>query len=78
MKFFQALGLESLDPFFSESASRVKVSHPQRRTGVTGDLYGGNLLVKWILLPRQVLYSLAIAAIAEAVLMRLSVIRAFN
>ena len=80
-KFPQALGFESLDPFFfffSQSASRAHVAKPQRRMGVTGDLYGVHLLVKWMVLPRQVLHSLAIAVIAEAVLMRLSVCRAFN
>ena len=36
-KFSQALGFESLDPF-SESASRVHVSQPQKRKAVTTDL----------------------------------------
>ena len=36
-KFLQALGFESVDPFF-ESASRVHVSQPQRRSEVTKSL----------------------------------------
>ena len=71
-KFPQALGFESLDPFwvFSESASRIHIAQPQRRMEETRDLYGVHLLVKWMVLPRQILFSLAIAAIAEAILMR--------
>ena len=37
-KFPQALDVESLDPFFSVSASRVRVLQPQRKMEGTGDL----------------------------------------
>ena len=36
-KFPQAFDFENLAPFFSESASRVHVSQPQRRMEVTRD-----------------------------------------
>ena len=58
--------------FFSESASRVHVSEPCRRTEVTRDLYSLNLLARLMDLHRQILLSLAVAAIAEAILMRIS------
>ena len=44
-EFPQALGLVSLDPF-SQSGSRVDVSQPWRRRGITGDLYSLNLLAR--------------------------------
>ena len=68
-KFPQAQGFESLDPF-SESAGRVHLSQPQRRMEVTRDLYSLNLLAKLMVLHRHILFSLAIAAIAEAILSR--------
>ena len=37
-KFPQTLGFNSLDPFFSKSASRVHVSQPLRRLEVSSDL----------------------------------------
>ena len=65
--FPQALGF--LKPgsffFFSESASRVHVSQPQRRMEVTRDLKSLNLLLKLMVLHRQILFSPDIAAIAE-------------
>ena len=68
-KFPHALGFESLDPFFqSEQAGSMFHSH---RGGmeVIRDLQSMNLLAKLMVLHRQVLYSLAIAAIVEAILM---------
>ena len=70
--FLPALGFKSLDPFFSESASRVHDSQPWRRMEVTRDLYNWNLLAKLTVLLRQVLFNLAVAAVAEAILMRMS------
>ena len=55
-----------------ESASRVHVSQPYRRTEVTRDLYNLNLLAKLMLLHRQILFNLAVAAIAEAILIQIS------
>ena len=55
--------------FFSEPASRVHVSQPQRRMEVTKDLQSLHLSAKLILLHCQILFSLAIAAIVEAILM---------
>ena len=37
-KFPQTFGFEGLDPFLSESASRVHVMQPQRRMEVTRDV----------------------------------------
>ena len=68
----QALGFESLDFFSPESASSVHVSKPYRRMEVTRDFYSLNLLAKLMVLHRQILFSLAIATIAEAILMRTS------
>ena len=65
----QAHGFETLDPF-SESASRIHVSQPQKMMEVTRDLY--NLLAKLMVLLRQILVNLAIAAITEVILMRIS------
>ena len=67
-KFPQPLGFESLDPFFPKPVSRVHVSQPQRRMKVTRDLYNLNLLAKLMVLFRQILLNLAIAAITEAIL----------
>ena len=55
---------------FSESASRVHVSQPEKRMEVTRGSYSLNLLAKLMVLHRQILFSLAIAAIAEEILMR--------
>ena len=57
---------------FSESASRVHVSQPYRRMEVTRDLYSLNLLVKLMVLRCQILFSLVIVGIAEAILMQTS------
>ena len=56
----------------SESASRVHVSQPQCRMEATRDLQSLNLLEKLMMLHSQIPFSLAIAAIAEAILMRTS------
>ena len=45
---------------------------PWRRMEATRDLQSLNLLAKLTVLHRQILFSLAIAAIAEAILMRTS------
>ena len=76
-KFAHAFGVESLDRFFFcccffQSVSRVHVSQPQRRMQVTRELYNLNLLLKLVLLHRQILLNLATAAIAEANLTRIS------
>ena len=67
-KFLQVLGFESLHPFFQ-----------RQRTGSMFHSYGGykrlaqlNLLAKLIVLLRQILFNLAIAAMAPAMLMRIS------
>ena len=57
---------------FSESASRVHVSQPERRIRVPRDLFILNLLAKVLALLRQILFKLANTAIAEAILMRIS------
>ena len=67
----QAHGFETLDPF-SESASRVHVSQPQKMMEVTRDLYKLNLIAKLIVVLFRFLFNLAIAAIVEAILMRIS------
>ena len=66
------LGFESPDPFFFLSQQAVRVSQPRRRVKVTRDSYSLNLLAKLLVLHRQILFSLATAAIAEAILMRTS------
>ena len=53
-KFHLALGLESPDPFLQSQ---------QAGSPVARDLYSLNLLVKLMLLPRQILFNLAITAI---------------
>ena len=59
--------------FFSESASKVHVSQQQRRRmKVIGDLESLNLLAKLMVLHCQILFSAAIATIAEASLMWIS------
>ena len=57
---------------FLESASRVHVSQPKRRMEVTRDFLSLNLFAKLILLHRQILFSVGITVIAEAILMRTS------
>ena len=57
---------------FTESANRVHVSQPWRRMEVTRDLHSFNLLAKLMVLHHQILFSLATAAIAEAILMQTS------
>ena len=52
----------------SESASRVHVSQPER----TRDLWSLNLHAMLTVLHGQILFSLAIATIAEAIVMRTS------
>ena len=47
-------------------------SHNYRRMAVTRDLYNLNLLAKLTVLLRQTLFTVAIAAIAEANLLRIS------
>ena len=54
----QAHGFETLDPF-SESASRVHVSQPQKTMVVTRDLCSLNLLAKLMMLHLQILFNLA-------------------
>ena len=56
----------------AQSASRVHVSQPQRTMEVTRDLLSLNLLTKLMVLHRQILFSLAIVAIAEPILIRIS------
>ena len=56
----------------SESASSVHLSQPSRRMEVTIDLQSLNLLAKLMVLNRQTMFNVAIAAIAEAILMRTS------
>ena len=62
---------QNLD-FFLESASMLHVSQPKRRMEVTRDLYNLNLLAKLMVLHCQILCILTIAAIAEAILIRIS------
>ena len=69
-KFPQALGFQSLDPFF-QSASRVHVSQPWRME-VTRDLYTLNLLAKLMAVAPPDPVRLVITATAEAILMRTS------
>ena len=57
---------------FSESASRVHISQPLERMEVTRDLQSLNLLAKLMVLHHQILFSLAIVAVAEAILMQTS------
>ena len=68
--FPQALGFENLDPFFF--FFRVSKLGPCftaiGEMDVTKDLYSLNLLAKLLVLNRQILFSLAIAAIAESVM----------
>ena len=54
---------------FSESASKVHVSQLYRRLEVTRDLQSLNLLVKLMVFHHQILFSLAIATTAEAILL---------
>ena len=51
-----------------QSASRVHVSQPWRRIEVIRDLQSFNLLAKLMVFHCQILFSLVIAAIAEAIL----------
>ena len=70
-KFPHALGFESLDPFF-----RVSKQGPcftaVKKDGRNKRLVQLNLLAKLMVLQSQILFSLAIAVIAEAILMRTS------
>ena len=62
-KFPQALGFESLDPFLSvtkQGPCFIAIEEMK----VTGDLYSLNLLAKLMVLHHQILFSLALAAIA--------------
>ena len=74
--FSRALGVESLDPFFRFSkkvrVDRYYVSQPYRKMEVTRNLYDLNLLAKLMVLHLQIHFHLTIAAIAEAILMRMS------
>ena len=56
----------------AQSASRVHGSQPQRTMEVTRDLLSLNLLTKLMVLHRPILFSLAIVAIAEPILIRTS------
>ena len=57
---------------FTESAGRVHVSQAWRRMEATRDLYNLNLHSKLMVLHRQILLNLTIAAIAEAIRIRMS------
>ena len=70
-KFSQALCLKSLD-LFSESARGVRLFHDLYMDGETGDICNLNLQVKLRALLRQIPINLAISAIAEAILLRIS------
>ena len=66
-KFPQALGFESLDPFFTVSKRFIAA---EADGGYNTNL---NLIAKLMVLHGQILVSVAIASIAEAILMRISV-----
>ena len=74
-KFPQALCFESLDPFFFFFQSQQAESMFHSRRGgrrLTRDLYSLNLFAKLMVLHRQILFSLAIAATAGAILVQTS------
>ena len=58
----------------SVSARRVHDSHPYRSTDTTSDLYRWNFVKKLMLL-FQMRDSFAMAAVAKAILVRISVVR---
>ena len=69
-KLPHALGFKNPDPFL-----RVSMQGPcftAIEDGVTQDLYSLNLLAKLMVLHHQILFSLAIATIAEAILRRIA------
>ena len=70
-KFPLALGLKSLDPFLRVSKQGTCLSAKTKKA-VTRELYNFNSLAKLMALLRQNLLNLDIAAIAEAILMRVS------
>ena len=70
-KFPQALGFGGLDPFLRVSKQGPRFAATERME-VTKDLYSLNFLVKLMVLHHQILFSLATANVAEAILMRTS------
>ena len=70
-KLSHALNLESLHPSWRVS-KQGHVSQPLRRMQVIRDFYILNLLSKLMVLLRKILFNLAIAAIAQEILIRIS------
>ena len=68
-KFPQALGYESLDPFFRVSKQGPCLTAMEENRG---DKILAHLLVKLMVLLCQILFYCAIAAIAQAILMWIS------
>ena len=68
-KFLQTYGLESLGPVFSQQAGYM--CHIDRGVLRWQDLYNLNLLAKLMALLCQNLFNLAIAVIAETILMQI-------
>ena len=56
----------------SESTSRVNVSHPQREDGSDRRLIQIEMLAKMMALLSQILFKLAIAAVADTILLRIT------